>query len=240
MPYDLTKDPQTPEEYQAFIEEWNKILEEFNDLMQKNQAQQSQQDQSGPSMSMDMDSLLGGGSASPSIGGGTALYGSGPSSGAGGAGIGAGAGGGGSAAGSSAGGMGAAGWGAVFAAIAAGMTAIQRAATRSQDQSFEGQESGGYPEHSFFTEPWYANLVEKMDLGPTSGERMDAAIKNKDWGKVARRAPAAIDYWADPIRHWLGSGVEGLTKKVTGSGKAGKVISTTLDPLGGLLKLIGK
>lgn len=241
--------PQTPEEYAAYLEEWNKILEEFNQMLSAQNArkQQTQQGDQGGGMEMglSLESLMGGGegaSMAPSIGGGTAALGTGPSSGAGAAG----GGGGGSAAGSSAGGIGAGGaYAAIAALIAAGIHA-QHKATEHNKRKIEGQEAGDWFSHGnigdkgFATEPWFAMLSDKLGLNATAGEKFDAAYRNKDWGTALKRLPAAADYWVDPARSWIGKGGEYAGTKLTGSKKGGKVGSAILNPIGALLSLFGK
>lgn len=124
-------------------------------------------------------------------------------------------------------GLGTAGY--VLAAIIA-----QNAATNSTGTVFEGQPTGNFFtgatdggwSPSFATEPWLAWGHDQLGFDPTSGEKFDAALKNNDWDSVMKRFPAAADYWADPIRNWLGHD--------TWKNMVGDELAWLIDPIGGL------
>ena len=220
--------PETPEEYQQFLEELNEWAEQLKAQMAQQQQQQAQSsgDQEGPSMSMDIMEMIGGGGGEAAIGGAVdSPIGGGASLGG-------------------AEGATSTPYGAIAALIAAAMYG-QHEATGTNPRVIEGQETGDWFEggslqdRSPTTEPWLAALRSDMGLSATAGEKFDAAWKNKDWGKMLERLPATADYWADPIRTWISTGGEIAGKKLTGSSKAGKVVGKVLDPIGALLGLLG-
>jgi len=157
----------------------------------------------------------------------------------GGAGGGAGAGG----AGGSGGGMAAA---APVAYIAAAIGA-QLAASNNTDTVVDGQKTGnvftgigdGGWNPSFATEPWLAWGHDKLGWDPTVGEEFDAAVNNSDWDTALKRLPAAADYWADPIRSWVGNDTwSNIGEKVFGDEGVGDVIGFISDPIQGILSKI--
>lgn len=161
----------------------------------------------------------------------------------GGMGAGAGGAGGGGAGGGGAGGMAAA---APIAYIAAAIGA-QLAASNNTDTVVDGQKTGnvftgighGTWNPSFSTEPWLAFGHDKLGWDATSGEKLDAAINNSDWSTALKRLPAAADYWADPIRNWLGADTwSNVGEQITGSEDFGKVLGTVIEPISGLLSQI--
>jgi len=133
--------------------------------------------------------------------------------------------------GGSAGGMGA-GMAGVIAAIIGG----QHLLSNATDTEVDGVKTDDAFAGHFGTEPWLGYAHDKLGLEPTAGEGFDAAIANKDYGKALEKLPAAADYWADPIRTWLGSGGELMGKQVAGK-TGGKVGSAIFNPIGALLKL---
>lgn len=170
----------------------------------------------------------GGGTTSGTVGGGTTV---GTSGGAGGAGA-----------------EGAAGGGAAVAAYVVAAIIGQMMATSATDTEFEGQETGNFFSFSedpnemntrdmegnwrprVFTEPWLAWGHDQLGWEPTQGEKMDAAVQNEDWGTALKRLPAAADYWADPIRNWIGFD--------TWKNIAGDELAWLIDPIGGALQSI--
>ena len=51
----------------------------------------------------------------------------------------------------------------------------------------------------FATEPWAAWSFDKLGINaPTAGEKFDAAVENKDWGKAIGRLPGAASHYLDP------------------------------------------
>lgn len=231
--------PETQEEYEQFLEEMNEWSEQLKAQQAQQQQPQSSGDQGGPSMSFDIMDMFGGGTAGAGAGGSSSVAG-GPGGVGGGTSsffAGEGAAGGGSAATSN-----------PYGAIAALIAAIgygQSKATGGNKREIEGQktgdwfEGGSLQDRSPMTEPWFAALREKWGLSATAGEKFDAAWKNKDWGNVAKRLPAAADYWADPIRKWISTGTEKGVGKVAGKG-AGKLAGKITDPIGMILGLFGK
>lgn len=124
------------------------------------------------------------------------------------------------------GGLGGAG---IFAIIAAAIAA-QHLAAQNTDTKIEGQRSGGVFSGNFATEPWLGFLSQEMGWEPTIGQKFDAAVKNKDWSKVAKRSFGAMDYWADPIRNWFGTGLRNTI---------GKWPAMFLEPISGLFSWLG-
>lgn len=214
MPQPKQQSPVTPEEFLEFLKMIeDQIKEAFESGRGPARAPAQQQGGGGGGgMSMNLGSLFGGGESA----------------------AGGGAGGGEAAGGGAGGGMGLATMGYIAAAILG-----QHLASKATDTEFEGQETGDAFSGSFGTEPWLALLHDKLGLSPTAGERFDAAVKNKDYGTAAKRLPAAADYWADPIRTWLGD-VGGYAGKTIGGKKGEKVGSAVLNPIGALLGLFGK
>lgn len=113
----------------------------------------------------------------------------------------------------------------------------QEAATRATDRTIEGQPTGnwfstadGNWRPAVATEPWLAWLHSKWGWEPTAGERFDAAARNADWSNALKRLPAAADYYADPIRNWLGY--------ETFSNLWGPTAGWMADPVGGLVRKI--
>jgi hypothetical protein len=116
-----------------------------------------------------------------------------------------------------------------FAAVGAAIAA-QQIMAQNTDTIFEGQRSGGATSGNFFTEPWMAFLSQEMGWEPTAGEKMDAAIKNRDFGSAVKRMPGAIDYWADPFRGLISHGIQNVL---------GKKPAMFLDPIGSLFSWLG-
>ena len=122
----------------------------------------------------------------------------------------------------------------------------QLAASNNTDTVVDGQKTGnvftgigdGGWKPSFATEPWLAFGHDKLGWGPTKGEEFDAAVNNSDWDTALKRLPAAADYWADPIRNWIGEGVSGVSEDLTGSEDVGKILGYVFDPISGLLNKI--
>ena len=158
-------------------------------------------------------------------------------------------------------GLGGSGGGSTGGAATAGyvLAAIlgQMAATSDTDTTFEGQPTGNF--FSFgedpssmtdigsgnwqprvFTEPWLAWGHDKLGWDPTIGEKMDAAIYNNDWSTALKRLPAAADYWADPIRSWLGTDTwKNIGDSVFGDNSGvGEVLGFLADPIQGILQQI--
>ena len=98
----------------------------------------------------------------------------------------------------------------------------QMVASHNTEGEFEGQPAGNWfsgvkqkddnkGHYSIGTEgwapmeePWLEWLHGELGWEPTIGRKWDAALANEDYGTMAKRTPAAADYWADPIRSWLG------------------------------------
>ena len=91
-----------------------------------------------------------------------------------------------------------------LAAIILAAIAAQHALSKKTSTTFEGQETGDVFSGNFMTEPWQGFAYDKLGMDPSSGQRFDAAIKNKDYTLAAKRFPEASDYWADPLRHTTG------------------------------------
>jgi hypothetical protein len=126
-------------------------------------------------------------------------------------------------------------FGYVLAAILA-----QMAATNATDTNIEGQETGNFFSQNdegnwrpaVATEPWLGLVHDKLGWDPTAGEYFDAATRNGDWENAAERFPAAADYWADPIRSWLGYD--------TWKNIVGDDVAMIIDPIGGFFQQIGE
>jgi hypothetical protein len=152
------------------------MQQDYEKWMELIKQRKAQQQQSGgmnmPNMNI-LDSILGGGESGSMIGGTGD-----PSS-------------------YSAGGAGAGGY--IAAAIA-----LQQLLGKSNNRKVDNQKSGtvfdyftsgGEKLPSVATEPWLGYAYNKLGWEPTEGEKFDAAVKNKDWGKAAERAIPAADYW---------------------------------------------
>ena len=133
------------------------------------------------------------------------------------------------------------------AAIIAAVIAGQLVASNNTDTVVDGQKTGnvftgigdGGWKPSFSTEPWLAWGHDKLGWDATSGEKLDAAINNSDWDTALKRLPAAADYWADPIRSWLGYDTwSNIGEKAFGDEGVGKVLGFMADPISGLLNQI--
>jgi hypothetical protein len=130
--------------------------------------------------------------------------------------------------------------GYVLAAIAA-----QLAFSNNTDTVVEGQPTGnmftGLDEGSWApsvaTEPWLAWGHDVLDWDPTIGEKFDAAVNNSDWDLALKRFPAAADYWADPIRSWLGYDTwRNIGEDWFGNDSTmSEVLGFISDPIGGIL-----
>ena len=91
------------------------------------------------------------------------------------------------------------------AAVAA-IIAFQHALSNqtSKNRRFEGVQtddifSSNLGGAHFATEPWAAYAFDQGGFNvPTSGEKFDAAMENKDYGMAARRLPAAASHYLDP------------------------------------------
>lgn len=166
---------------------------------QQEQRQQNQrrQQQQGPDIGQLMELYKifkgGGGSASGGFGGPAAGIGE-----SGGAGLGSSGAGGGSGAGGSSGASGGFG-GAGIAGIILAAILAQHQFSNQTDRSFEGQETddifGSKP--SVTTDPFLGFLSDKLGFEPTQGEKIDAALKNKDYGLALKRTPAGVDIGSD-------------------------------------------
>jgi hypothetical protein len=218
--------PQQPDE--SFSEYMARLQEEqMQFMMAKQQGQPSGGQSSSPPMSM-ISELAGGGGAGAGGVSGSMGMGSDAASLA--------------AAESGAGGSAASTPYGALAALIAAIGYGQSKSTGANDRVIEGQKTGDWfsggslGDRSPMTEPWFAALSNKLDLSPTAGEKFDAAWRNDDTGTWMKRLPAAADYWADPIRSWLGLGGEYLGDKIAGK-QGGKVGSAIFNPIGKVLGL---
>jgi len=87
-------------------------------------------------------------------------------------------------------------------AIIAAAIAAQHGLSNATDTVYEGQKTDDAFSGNFGTEPWLAWAHDKLGMGPTMGEKFDAAINNKDYGKAFSRSFGMADYWSDPARTW--------------------------------------
>lgn len=123
--------------------------------------------------------------------------------------------------------------------------ALQNMAADATKTNFEGQRSGGFFSMNdegnwnprFFNDPWKGYTNQQAGLGPSSGEKLDAAMYNQDYGKVAKRLPSTLNQWSDPI----GDLGYDITKKgvqqVTGLGdQEADAAMMAINPIGGAVK----
>lgn len=137
--------------------------------------------------------------------------------------------------------------GAGVYAIIAAIIAAQMAMTNNNDTKIKGEKA-----HDMFTfndghyepgltEPWRGYLHDKLGWEPTAGEKFDAALWSGEAseGERWRSLPAAADYYADPIRSWLGYDTwYNLLGEWSDNEDANNVIATLIDPIGGILNQI--
>ena len=132
------------------------------------------------------------------------------------------------------------------AGYVAALVAAQEAMMNNTDTTFEGvksdgffhQDENGQWEPHAFTEPWMAFGGDKLGFkDPSPGEKMDAAIQNSDWEKVARRIPSTANQWANPIGDFAARGVKNFAEK--GLGKTGgRLAHAAVDPIGAVSDLV--
>lgn len=198
--------PVTPEDYMRYTEYIRQMIEYW----QEDKPQQQQQRQ-GRGPGMDVGSLIGGTTAGSAAGGSSAASGSTAGTA------------------SSASSSGIAGFwpAAVIAAAIAGQYYLS---TKNPRREVEGEKTGTAFSGDFATEPWYAYLNAQLGNPPTGGERYDAAMRKGrrtgNYGDAFRRAPAAVDYWSDPIRATGRSLIQGFL---------GNKAATVADPIGTML-----
>ena len=159
--------------------------------------------------------------------------------------------GGGTGTGGGAGGGEAAGGGAGIFAIIAAVIAAQMGASNNTDNTNYGQEASnwftfdddGHYEPGMTTEPWMEWLYSELGWESTPGAKFDAAM----WGDEAsegdmwRNLPGAADYYADPIRSWLGYNTwNNLLGEWSDNEDLNKVLATLIDPIGGIMNQIGE
>ena len=114
--------------------------------------------------------------------------------------------------------------------IIAAAIALQHGLSNATNTTFEGQKTDDAFAGNYGTEPWLAFAHDKLGLGPTAGEKFDAAVKNEDWGTALKRSPAMMNYWADPLSTWMGTGTQAVIGKKYG--KWANPIGSVLDMLG--------
>ena len=117
-----------------------------------------------------------------------------------------------------------------YAAIGAAIIG-QQIMAQNTNRMFEGQRTGGVTSGNFTTEPWLAFTADRLGWDFTPGEKFDAAVQNRDWDTAFARAPAAIDYWTDPARGALYTGLSGMF---------GNTMAGIIDPLSYGLRNIDK
>ena len=103
-----------------------------------------------------------------------------------------------------------------MAGIIAAAIAAQHAMSKDTETEVEGVKTKDAFSGHFATEPWLAYLHDIYGMDPTAGEYFDAAVKNKDYGLAMKRAPAMLDYWANPLDTWQSSIIKAGTGKETG------------------------
>lgn len=110
-------------------------------------------------------------------------------------------------------GLGAVGNAATILAIIAG----QHHLSDLTETEFEGQRTGDFFTFDeqgrwaprFGNEPWHGFMNQQWGLGPSAGEKFDAAMYNGDWNLAARRAPAAAQQWLNPVGDFGYDAIEG-------------------------------
>lgn len=112
----------------------------------------------------------------------------------------------------------------------------QHVLNKMTDRRFDGQATKDMFGGSGATEPWLAFAYQKLGIdSPTTGESLDAAVHNKDWGKVAEGIPSHAAYYMDPIRNM---GADFVSDKVGGT--AGDILGGLIFPEGFAAKQLGK
>lgn len=123
-------------------------------------------------------------------------------------------------------GLGAVGNTAAVLAIIAG----QKRLSDLTKTKFEGQKTGdfftfddqGRWSPRFGNEPWHGFMNQQWGLGPSAGEKFDAAVANNDWGLAAKRLPSTVQQWINPVGDFGYDAIEG---------KWGPEIAGALDPI---------
>jgi hypothetical protein len=157
--------------------------------------------------------------------------------------------------GGEAGGMGGAGGGGEGGMGSAGVVGIilaiiaaQMVASNNTDSEMYGEGAGNWFtfeddrwEPHMTTEPWLELAHDKLGWEPSAGMQFDSAM----WGDESsegdrwRTAPGAMDYYADPIRSWLGYNTwYNLMNSWSDDEDMNKVIATLIDPIGGIMNQI--
>ena len=118
-------------------------------------------------------------------------------------------------------------------AIIAAITGAEMVGSNNTDMHYAApgdkpQRNGDIFNGDFFTDPDEAWAVG--DNYTTEGEKMDADIKNHDWGKVTSNIPAAAQYWADPA---------GSMTSDFGSSYLGNTAGWVVDPVYKSMQWIG-
>ena len=111
--------------------------------------------------------------------------------------------------------------GAGLAGIIAAAIAVQHGLSKKTSTTHKGQETGDAFSGNFMTEPWQGFAYDKLGFKPSAGQRMDAAIKNKDWKQAFKESPEAFNYWANPA----GSVSTDVIERI-----AGEKVANVADP----------
>ncbi|MBC2712065.1 MAG: hypothetical protein HGJ94_14095 [Desulfosarcina sp.] len=124
----------------------------------------------------------------------------------------------------------------IITAVIAG----QHLLSNQTDRTVEGVKTDDVFGGHFFTEPWMAYGADKLGFDdPTSGEKMDAAIENSDWGNVAVRVPATANQWANPVGDFAYQGAKEGVKEVFGTDdQTTDLIMMAVDPVTASAKIL--
>ena len=112
----------------------------------------------------------------------------------------------------------------------------QHLLSNQTSRSFDGRATKDMFGGSGATEPWLAYAYQKMGIeAPTSGEQLDADVKNGSWGDAISHVPSHAAYYFNPGANFL-SDFAGQKLGDTW----GPIASTLIFPEGKLANQIGK
>ena len=112
----------------------------------------------------------------------------------------------------------------------------QHLLSNQTSRSFDGRATKDAFGGSGATEPWLAYGYQKMGIdAPTSGEQLDADVKNGDWGSAVSHVPSHAAYYFNPGANFL-SDFAGQKLGDTW----GPIVSSMIFPEGKIANQLGK
>jgi hypothetical protein len=112
----------------------------------------------------------------------------------------------------------------------------QHMLSNQTSRSFDGRATKDAFGGSGATEPWLAFAYQKLGIkSPTTGEQLDADVKNGNWGDAISNVPSHAAYYFDPVR----SGLSDWADQKLGD-TFGPIVSTMIFPEGKIANQIGK